>query len=332
MTVTMANKLLPITVPTPFKVGPVNCFLIKGEVITLVDTGPRTAEAEEALVSQLREYGLSLEDVEQIVLTHHHPDHMGLAGQMSKAGKKVLGHWKNDRWLEMTDAFLEDHESFMKIIYSEAGVPEEYLKHVNDVEGYLSFADRTTCDVHLLDGDAVPGCSGWTVIETPGHAQSHISLYHESSGIMIAGDHLIKNISSNPILEPPYVKGADRPRPLLQQRDSYKKTLEIKPSFVYTGHGEPIDNIEDLIKERLIQQEARAKKVAMMIKEEPMTAFEVCQKLFPGIYKKEIGLTLSETIGQLDYLESEGVIARKKQQENILYTQRLGESYEEYEG
>lgn len=320
MTMTMTNKILSITVPTPFKVGPVNCFLIKGEALTLVDTGPRTPEAEEALHSQLSEFGFVLDDIEQLILTHHHPDHMGLAGKMRGMGKNVLGHWKNDRWLEMTDAFLEDHESFMKLIYSEAGVPDQYLKHVNDVDGYLSFADRATCDVHLKEGDAVPGCSGWTVMETPGHAQSHISLYHESTGIMIAGDHLIKNISSNPIIEPPYVKGTERPKPLLQQRASYKKTLDVKPTFVYTGHGDPIDNSEELIKERLIQQEARSKKVAMMIKQDPMTAFEVCQKLFPGIYKKQIGLTLSETIGQLDYLESEGVIAREARQEKVVYT------------
>ncbi|WP_377888633.1 MBL fold metallo-hydrolase [Alkalihalobacillus sp. R86527] len=319
MNITMENEIFSITVPTPFQVGPVNCFLIKSDVITLVDTGPRTSEAEEALISQLKEHGFTLEDVDQVVLTHHHPDHIGLAGLMRKKGKRVLGHWKNDRWLEMNDTFLKQHESFMRGIYKEAGVHEMYFQHVHDVEGYLLYTDRAKCDVHLAEGDEVPGCPGWRVMETPGHAQSHISLLHERSGTMIAGDHLIKNISSNPILEPPYDNCTERPKPLLQQRDSYKKTVKVKPAFVYTGHGEPIDDAEQLIKDRLHQQEERSKKVAAFLKQESLTAFQVCQKLFPGIYKKQIGLTLSETIGQLDYLHSEGIITKVKSGENVLY-------------
>ncbi|WP_270179180.1 MBL fold metallo-hydrolase [Alkalihalobacillus sp. CinArs1] len=319
MNATMADEILSFTVPTPFLVGPVNCFLIKGDAVTLVDTGPRTSRAKEVLVSQLKDHGFSLEDVDQVILTHHHPDHIGLAGLMREMGKNVLGHWKNDRWLEMKDSFLQEHEMFMRGIYQSAGVHDRFLHHVHDVKEYLSFTDRATCDVHLTEGDEVPGCKGWKVIETPGHAQSHISLLHEQTGTMIAGDHLIKNISSNPILEPPYNGEPNRPKPLLQQRESYYKTLELAPSFVYTGHGDPIEDVEVLIKDRLRQQEERAKKVGALLKQEPLTAFQVCQKLFPGIYKKQIGLTLSETIGQLDYLQSEGMITQVKSGEVDLY-------------
>ncbi|WP_347549717.1 MBL fold metallo-hydrolase [Pseudalkalibacillus hwajinpoensis] len=322
MNITKANEILSITVPTPFPVGPVNCYVIKGDAITLVDTGPRTSEAKEALQYQLQQHGLTFEQLDQVVLTHHHPDHIGLVGMLMKEGKQVLGHWKNDRWLQLSDSFLKEYETFMTSIYREAGVSEEYFDHVRDVRGYHSYADRAQCDFHLSEGDSIPGCTGWTVMETPGHAQSHISLLHEQSGTMIAGDHLIKNISSNPLLEPPYVKGTERPKPLLQQRNSYQKTLDAHLSFVYTGHGEPILNPDELIRERFLKQEDRSAKVASFLKEEPLTAFELCQKLFPGIYKKQTGLTLSETIGHLDYLFSEGVITKIQSGEKALYRRR----------
>ncbi len=315
------EKVLSITVPTPFAVGPVNCFLLKGDALTLVDTGPRTPEAQQELEKQLHSYGVAFEDIDQVVLTHHHPDHIGLVGRMMKNGVIVLGHWKNDRWLQMSDSFLKENEAFMTGIYREAGVPEQYFDHVSDTRGYLAYTDRAKCDRHLSEGDDVPGCSGWTVMETPGHAQSHISLWHKETGMMIAGDHLIKKISSNPLLEPPYVKGTERPKPLLQQRNSYRKTLDAHLQYVYTGHGEPILNPDELIKERLQKQEERSEKVASFLNS-PMTAFEVCQQLFPGVYKKQTGLTLSETIGHLDYLESENVIVKIKEKEKTVYRSR----------
>ncbi len=319
---TKANEILSITVPTPFPVGPVNCFVIIGEAITLVDTGPRTPEAKQALLTQLQSHDLTFEDIDQVVITHHHPDHIGLVGMLKSKGKKVLGHWKNDRWLQMSDSFLREHETFMTGIYLEAGVSDEYFDHVRDTRSYLAYTDPAQCDVHLSEGDEIAGCPGWIVMETPGHAQSHISLLHEESRTMIAGDHLIKHISSNPLLEPPYVKGTERPKPLLQQRNSYQKTLEAHVAHVYTGHGVPIVNPDELIKERLIKQEERSAKVASFLKTEPLTGFEVCQKLFPGIYKKQTGLTLSETIGHLDYLESENVITKLKNGNKMLYTYR----------
>ncbi|WLR60412.1 MBL fold metallo-hydrolase [Guptibacillus hwajinpoensis] len=322
MNITKAD-VLSMTVPTPFAVGPVNCFLIKGDVLTLVDTGPRTPETQRELNEQLKNHGYAFEDIEQVVLTHHHPDHIGLVGGMMERGVRVLGHWKNDRWLQMSDSFLKENDTFMTSIYREAGVADQYFDHARDTRDYLAFTDRAKCDIHLSEGDAVPGCSEWTVMETPGHAQSHISLWHKETGTMIAGDHLIKKISSNPLLEPPYVKGTERPKPLIQQRDSYRKTLDAHLQYVYTGHGEPILNPDDLIKERLRKQEERSDKVALLLQKQPLTAFEVCKELFPGVYKKQVGLTISETIGHLDYLESENVIVKIKDKEQTYYRYKL---------
>ena len=78
-------KIVPISVPTPFYVGPVNCYLIAEDPVTLIDTGPKTKEAVEALREGLRRARFRVSDIRRIVLTHAHEDHCGLARSLRHA-------------------------------------------------------------------------------------------------------------------------------------------------------------------------------------------------------------------------------------------------------
>ncbi len=80
-------KIVPISVPTPFYVGPVNVYLIREEPLTLVDTGPKTKEALEALREGLRKERLRVSDIRRILLTHAHEDHCGLAKKLRDEAK-----------------------------------------------------------------------------------------------------------------------------------------------------------------------------------------------------------------------------------------------------
>ena len=99
-----------IVIPTPFAVGDVNAFLIKGDTLSLVDAGPKTPEAYEALKHGIKEAGYSFNDIEQVILTHHHPDHAGWIDAFDQA--KVLGHAYNDLWLKRDEAFFNYHDAF----------------------------------------------------------------------------------------------------------------------------------------------------------------------------------------------------------------------------
>lgn len=70
------ERVYRITVPTPFPVGDVHMYVIAGDRLTLVDAGVKTEEAWQLFVKQLGEVGYAPEDIEQIVITHHHPDHV----------------------------------------------------------------------------------------------------------------------------------------------------------------------------------------------------------------------------------------------------------------
>lgn len=295
-----------IITPTPFAVGDVNCFLLKGDALTLVDAATKTPEAHEVLRLKLKELGYTFSDIEQVFVTHHHPDHCGWIEAFDRA--EILGHPYLNYWLSRDQEFLDRHDRFYEQNLHEEGVPEEYLKWVKRFRRSVDLMGNRPVDRIMGEGDDLPGHPGWKVQESLGHAQSHLSLFNEKEGILLGGDLLLEKVSSNPLIEPPFEKEQGRPKALLQYNASLSRLLDLPVNIVYGGHGGEVLNAHSLINERLQKQEDRAMKVLGMLKEQPHTVFELTKRLFPAVYEKELGLTLSETIGQLDYLVDKELI------------------------
>lgn len=306
-----------IIIPTPFAVGDVNSFLMKGDTLSLVDAGPKTPEAYAALEHGIKEAGYALNDIEQVILTHHHPDHAGWIDAFDQA--TVLGHTYNDLWLKRDDEFFKYHDAFYLERLIEEGVPEEYLIWVKRMKRSVVLMGDRPLDRLLAEGDALPGHEGWTVMETPGHAQSHLVFWNEQTGEMIGGDLVLEKVSSNPLIEPPLDPKMGRPRSLLQYNASLKRLLTLPVDIIYSGHGNEVRNIHALIENRLVKQHERAMKVLAMMDGGSRTIFELTKELFPVVYEKELGLTLSETIGQTDYLVHEGLVVETRDEGGIYH-------------
>ena len=277
-----------IEIPTPFAVGDVNAFVVKGDTLSIVDAGPKTKEAYEALRNGLQEIGYTFNDIEQVILTHHHPDHAGWMDAFDKA--EVIGHPYNDLWLKRDQAFMEYHDSFYLQCLKEEGVPETYFNWVEKMKRPISLMGDRTLDRTIGEGDEWTGHPGWTVMETLGHAQSHIVLFNEKTGEMIGGDLVLEKVSSNPLIEPPANREDDRPKSLLQYNASLKRLLDVPVDIIYSGHGNEVRNIYPLIETRLQKQHDRAMKVHAMLHDGKKTIFELTQQLFPAVYEKRIGL------------------------------------------
>ncbi|WP_431027113.1 MBL fold metallo-hydrolase [Lysinibacillus sp. LZ02] len=309
-------QLHKIIMPTPYPVGDVNAFLVKGDTLTLFDVGPKTEEAYEALKWGIRAAGYEMKDVEQVVLTHHHPDHVGWVDAFPYAN--ILGHEYVDYWMRQEPAFINYRDEFYIRELQYEGVPKPYIDRVVKVRGEMELFGARPLTSFLHEGDEVPGHPGLRVYETPGHAQSHLIFLEETSRECIGGDLLLEKVSSNPLVEPPVTLEGDRPHSLLQYNASLQKLSDLHVSTLYTGHGDEVRNVRELVEERLAKQQARALKVREFL-QEPMSVFDVNKILFPKIYKAQLGLTLSETLGQLDYLVDKGLATLKEEDGVYLY-------------
>ncbi|NCU16747.1 MBL fold metallo-hydrolase [Pallidibacillus pasinlerensis] len=292
-----------ISVPTPLPIGNVNMFLLKGDALTLVDAGIKTQEAWEVFKQELSELGYSPNDIEQVILTHHHTDHVGLLEQFSNV--KIYGHEYGRKWLKKEPALWEEIVAFFTKIYKQFGIPSKYY------EGFKDFRllDKLACENQelfgtLSEGMTIPGHPNWVIYETPGHSQSQLSYYNEREGLLIGGDHILASMFSNPVIEPPYNPGKERPKPILDYLRSLEKIKQIPVDVVFPGHGPEVKQVYSLIERRVSRFHDSAMKVKTDLLNKQMTAFELNKLIFPKAYGKNMPMTISQTVGFLDYLIS----------------------------
>src|SRR5206468_10825933 len=113
-------RCLPI--PTPFAVGRVNCYLIEDEPLTLIDTGPNSGKALDELERALEAHGRRVEDLELVVITHQHMDHLGLAGIVARrSGAEIAALEALAPWAASYGQHMADDDAFADSILARPG-------------------------------------------------------------------------------------------------------------------------------------------------------------------------------------------------------------------
>jgi glyoxylase-like metal-dependent hydrolase (beta-lactamase superfamily II) len=311
----MLDYLETFTVPTPFPVGPVNCYLARGEQVTLVDTGPKHPATLAQLRSELAARGLASKDIHRIVVTHAHVDHFGLvATLLAESDAQVLSHARNRWWLTDLDREWERRREFSREVFVTSGAPPEYTDAaIASMVELAQYAEPIPPErfTPLQDGDVVALGSGqWQVVLAPGHASGLICLYEPREQVLISSDHLLRDITSNPILEPPLRGEHERPRALVDYVASMEKTAQLAIRVGLPAHGEPLYDVPALVKARIAFHRQRLDHIEQQLGCCATTAWELCQILFPRLKAFDTFLGLSEVIGHLDVLEMEGRVRR----------------------
>jgi glyoxylase-like metal-dependent hydrolase (beta-lactamase superfamily II) len=296
-------------IPTPFAVGRVNCYLIEDEPLTLVDTGPNSGKALDELTARLAERGHALADLEQIVVTHQHIDHLGLVEILVEhSGAEVAALGAAARRLASFDEDAELEDEFAVEVMLRNGIPEDVTVALRSVSrSFRSWGSHVTVTKPLDDGGVLElGERRLEVLHRPGHSPSDTVFWDAERKILIAADHLLPDISSNPLLARPLDGSSERPQALATYIESLKETREMPAEIVLPGHGEPITDHAALIDSRFAGSERRKEKIYRLIVERPRTGYELAQALWGNVAVTQAYLTLSEVIGHADLLVNEG--------------------------
>jgi glyoxylase-like metal-dependent hydrolase (beta-lactamase superfamily II) len=299
-----------LPIPTPFVVGRVNCYLVEDDPLTLVDTGPNSGTSLTALEAALAEHGRRVEELERIVVTHQHIDHFGLVAILAqRSGAEVCALDRLAPWLARFGQAMEEDDAFAEAIMLRHGIPQDMVMVLRAVtRQFRAWGASATVTTSLADG-AVLGFAGrqWRVHHRPGHSPSDTVFHDEGSGELVAGDHLIKHISSNPLISRPLDgDGGERPKALVTYIASMKATRAMELTVVLPGHGEAFGDHRALIDERLRMHDRRARKLLALVADRPRTAHELAQELWGNVAVTQAYLTLSEVLGHMDLLVDDG--------------------------
>jgi glyoxylase-like metal-dependent hydrolase (beta-lactamase superfamily II) len=294
-----------LPIPTPFMVGRVNVYLIEDEPLTLVDTGPNSGKALDELETALAGHGRRVEDLELIVITHQHMDHEGLAQILARrSGAQVAALDRLAPLLERFGDVNEADDAFAEATMLRHGLSPDIAVALRSVSrAFRAWGSSVQVTRRLHDGGKLElRDRTLQVFHRPGHSPTDTIFWDDARGELIAADHLIKHISSNPLLSRPLDGGEERPQALVTYLNSLRQTRELPARIVYSGHGEPIDDHVALIDERFRLHERRAQKILGLIAEQPRTAHDIAQALWGNVAVTQAYLTLSEVLGHVDLL------------------------------
>ncbi|MCC6793885.1 MAG: MBL fold metallo-hydrolase [Candidatus Hydrogenedentes bacterium] len=300
----LPTDIIPIPLPTPFIIGPVNVFLIKHDPITLVDTGVGTDDAYNALVAGLQAHGLAIRDIKVILVTHGHVDHIGqLARLVEESGAETCGHASVVPHAEPKEAERVSRE-FLLDTFRSFGVPEDIVAEAKKArENFKGMSGPPKINRVLHEGDRA---FGFDVYHVPGHSSSDTLFVDHARSLGFTGDHVIKGVNPTPLIrrDP---KTGERVKSLLEFEQSLERTRALGLQTMYPGHGQVITEPEEVIGRVLQRHERRTQKVLATLREKPSTPYEISRALFPDLSSEHIYLALSTAIGHLDILEDRGL-------------------------
>lgn len=308
-------KRIKIPLPNPLKW--VNSYLIQGsDGYTLIDPGQYTEDAIEAWHVALSELRLSMSDIRQIIVTHHHPDHYGLAGWLQEqSGAPVwmskVAH-EQTQWLwgagtPATEAILKQ--------FAAHGMDSVMLAAIHEhLDSFVNYVNPQP-EVRYLEGDSFQiGDRPWQMMVTNGHASGHVCFYQTDTRELLIGDQVLPQISPNISYLPDH-----DPAPLASFITSLQQLSSYDVSIVYPGHRHPFQHLKERVEDLLTHHEERLR-VFQTLLTEPRTAYECCLAVFsrPSLTVHQLRFAMAETIAHLVELEQRGLIRQEQHPNGII--------------
>ncbi|MBT2714892.1 MBL fold metallo-hydrolase [Bacillus sp. ISL-57] len=287
-------KVTQITIPLPFRLDHVHCFLAEGENgWTIIDAGLNNKTTRDLWNPIIEKH-----DITDIIITHYHPDHFGYAGTL----QQLTGA---DVWMTEVDEHAgttyweADSLNLLKENYNACGMEEDIAVALSsDESGFMpQVKPYPTVNHHLEEGMKLQfGKYEYEVLFTPGHSDGLISLYNKENSVLFSTDHILPKISPNISY---WFKGLSNP--LEEFFKSLKKIQKLDVEYVIPSHGKPFQNANKRIAELLDHHQDRLHVIHENMKE-PISVKSACQILFGNLSIHETRFAKGETLAHLEYL------------------------------
>jgi glyoxylase-like metal-dependent hydrolase (beta-lactamase superfamily II) len=274
-----------------------------GPGIVLVDTGMHEPGSLAQLERAMDQVNLRLEHVRLLACTHAHSDHWGQAAPiMERAGCEL---WLHPNHAHATAAAHDPQAALARRLEvgRQSGVPPqalaEYAERIKDIPSGV--ARVVEPDHELVEGVTIETDLGpWTVVETPGHAPSHVCLFQPERRLLISGDHVLGRISL-------FYDYGYTPDPVGEFLGSLDKVDALDARLALSGHGKPFVDVHGHIEGNRALVAERLRAVRHAVRAEPKTALQI----LPDVYDQPINFAnatwfLSETLSYLRHLEAQG--------------------------
>ncbi len=313
------DKIYKIELPIPFPLKTMNVYFIDDSPRTLVDVGIKTEASFETLKKGLETIGVGLNSIERILITHGHIDHYGQAKKVSSlSGAPIYIHSKEYGRIR---SFIHSL-GFVKSILLRNGAPETLVDEaIHYMESAQIMADSLDEAFFLDNGDSIPFKSMiWQTIHCPGHSPGLICFHWLEKKILFTGDHLLKEITPNPILNVPGYRPPFRYPSLKDYLNSLEKIERMDISLLLPGHGEEIHDVKALIQKIFTHHKERMDRVLFSLSKKEKTPFEIAMDLFPGVSPFEVFLGISEAVGHLEILKEKGIVRLKEKEGKDYYS------------
>ena len=279
-----------------------NCYLIEGDRLTLLDCGVDWEDGLEALESGLRDVGFQPASIDRLVVTHLHPDHVGMAPRLSERWHcEIVMHERSvDRIPRYNDTagFAESIRGLAR----RHGVPETMRPGFVDVATRAPFMPlMRDPDQVVADGDRIPITdSRWLdVLHTPGHEASHICLRDSLTGILFSGDHVLPRIT-------PVIMVDDEGSDVLgDYLASLQRLVDLEVGLTYPAHGGIVEHGARRAEQISLHHDRRLSGMLDVVSLAPTTAWEVMIESYrPNLNSIEQRLALRETVSHLEHLRT----------------------------
>ena len=302
--------VLSLALPLPFELESVNVFLVAlPDGFVLIDCGMETEPAFETLRAEMAERGIAWREIRQIVLTHMHPDHMGLAARLLElTGAQLAMHQAEAEHLRLV---IDGNRRipWLQEAYIQSGVPQsleiQMEQHFSTIRENFHplYPGRLFAGGEKLE----TALGSFEIIWTSGHSPGHICLYSRERKLLFSGDQILENITPNIAWHP----GRDM---LAEFLESLELLAALDIDVILPSHGEPFSGHRAWIAQTAGHHRERCQEILNLLGQSPWTAHQMVGEM----WRRRLSpinhhFAIFEVLAHLEHLKRQGKVHHRSE-------------------